>query len=256
MSKEALRTQLDALRFENQWLVAENAKLRDAHPEGAVRADAEAEITRLKELVSKLQEETVVANSTTDAVEARIQELTDAAERHREMIAKLEDDLAHSDAERNQLGEEQLKLLEKLEAINRDKELECLRAVNDERQKWEAREEQLLKQITTLEKLARHYSEQEQADSQYPERCRDQEEDLPAETSVDRGEQGILTGRSVGVESEPHPLMEHNRPMYQSSLVAHQLPPLAPFKGDMAPDFETIDEWLERFTMLAEEYNC
>ena len=36
------------------------------------------------------------------------------------------------------------------------------------------------------------------------------------------------------------------------AYVAHQLPPLAPFRGDMEADSETIDEWLERFAMLAE----
>jgi cell division protein FtsB len=79
MSKEALRTQLDALQIENQRLQAENAKLRDGRPDGAARIDAEAEINRLEELVRKLQDENAAANSTVDAVEARIQELSETA---------------------------------------------------------------------------------------------------------------------------------------------------------------------------------
>ena len=73
-------------------------------------------------------------------MEARIQELVDAASRN-----DCEDDLAHSESDSWVTNKQNL------QAINRDKELE---SVSDEWQKWEAREEHLLKQITTLEKLA------------------------------------------------------------------------------------------------------
>lgn len=60
------------------------------------------------------------------------------------------------------------------------------------------------------------------------------------------------------VESEPRPPTGNfgigSGPiLYQSAFLAHQLPLLAPFKGDVGPNTETIDEWLERFEMLSAE---
>ena len=169
MSKEALRTQLDALQVENQRLKAENAKLRDSNPMEAARADMEAEITRLTELVRKLQEENAMANSTVDTVETRIRELLEAAEGHREEIEQLQAALEQSEAQR---GEEQVKMQEKLDSINKDKELECLRAVNDERRKWEAREERLLQQIAARGELCwrGHESGETSRDKERPHR--------------------------------------------------------------------------------------
>ena len=43
---EALRTQLDALRLEKQRLEVENARLREANPEGAAQTDAETEMAQ------------------------------------------------------------------------------------------------------------------------------------------------------------------------------------------------------------------
>ena len=40
------------------------------------------------------------------------------------------------------------------------------------------------------------------------------------------------------------------KPLYHSALLA---PPLTSFKGEMGPNTETIQEWLERFEMLAAE---
>ena len=266
MSKEALRTQIDALQVDNQRLQAENARLRDDHKDSSARLDAEAEVLRLTELVRKLEEEAAQANSTTDAVEARIQELVEAAEGHREEIAQLRDDLERSETERRQLVEEQDKFLQKIDSLNAEKELECFRAVETERQKWEAREDRLLRQIAELEAENRHSGTSENAPQ-------NQETVAPGERTPRRtenllGELGTVnehdTEISVGVGIEPHPQLEG--PIYSPSpYIPHHLPPLAPYKGEMTPDAETtykgemtpdaetIDEWLERFSMLAEE---
>ena len=45
---EALRTQLDALRLEKQRLEVENARLREANPEGAAQTDAETEMAQCR----------------------------------------------------------------------------------------------------------------------------------------------------------------------------------------------------------------
>ncbi len=57
MAMEALRTQLDSLRWEKQQLDVENARLREANPGTAALADAEAEETRLQKEAAHLQEE-------------------------------------------------------------------------------------------------------------------------------------------------------------------------------------------------------
>lgn len=54
MSKETLRTQLDALRIERDRLEAENACLKDSHSAEAARIDTEAEVARLSKLVTML----------------------------------------------------------------------------------------------------------------------------------------------------------------------------------------------------------
>ena len=203
-----------------------------------------------------MQEENAMANGTVDTVEARIQELLEAAEGHREEIEQLQAALEQSEAQR---GEEQVKMQEKLDSINKDKELECLRAVNDERRKWEAREERLLQQIAAWGQLRwrGHESGETSRDKERPHRSEESRQDLPDMEST-LGETITLTvpeiGGSMGTASEPHPPMGyHITNGFTSGLLTHQLPPLAPFKGETTPDAETIGEWLERFAMLAQE---
>ena len=53
-------------------------------------------------------------------------------------------------AEREQKTTVNAELLEKMDALLRDRELECLQAVDEERRKWEAREQRLLTQVTEM----------------------------------------------------------------------------------------------------------
>lgn len=99
MSKEALRTQLDALRVDNQRLLVENVRLKEDHPAVAAGIEAEAEITKLKNQIEQLQEENAGLNSTVGVAEARLQELMETAETQREQIAQLKDDLEQSQSE-------------------------------------------------------------------------------------------------------------------------------------------------------------
>ena len=75
MSKEALRTQLDALQVDYQRLEAENLKLRDNRPNVAAGIEAKTEIARLNENIKQLQSENADLNSTAEAVELRLKEL-------------------------------------------------------------------------------------------------------------------------------------------------------------------------------------
>lgn len=70
-------------------------------------------------------------------------------------------------------------------------------------------------------------------------------------SSTEGGEQ-VITGRSMGVDSEPLPSSRGfglgMEPILPSAFLAHQLPPLAP--RDTSTNAETIEE---RFEMLAAE---
>jgi len=54
---EALCTQLDTLRLEKERLEVENAKLREANPEGAVQIDAEADAAQCRAENKQLMQE-------------------------------------------------------------------------------------------------------------------------------------------------------------------------------------------------------
>ena len=118
---------------------------------------------------------------------------------------------------------------------------------------WEAREDRLLRQIAALEAENRHSGTSENApQNQGTQAPREQ---MPQRNENLLGELSTVsehdTGISVGVDIEPHPQLEG--PIFSPSLyIPHHLPPFAPYKAEMTPDAETI-EWLERFSMLAEE---
>ena len=156
---EALRTQLDNLRLENQKLEVENARLREEHPEGAVQIDAEeethrwqaeaaryqaesesraAEAARLGQLYEQLLRDTQALQEEQQQKDARISELTGELGRQNEHGRELERNYADLTAE--------------LQRTNERTELECHRAVAEERRKWEAREERSVQQLLELQK--------------------------------------------------------------------------------------------------------
>ena len=73
--------------MEKERLEAENTRLRDSHSDEAARIDAEAEVTRLSELVVTIEQEKETANRTADAVGVQIEELMEIAQSQREEIA-------------------------------------------------------------------------------------------------------------------------------------------------------------------------
>lgn len=156
-----------------------------------------------------------------------------------------------------------MKLEEKLEVLEKDKELEMLRAVQEERLRWENREERLLRCIEGTEPTAGTRRHQERGSATVdtdPLTSPEPPETSPLETGdtvSGHGSLGDSPGKesSVGVSTEPHHPPGSLVTSYYNlqSFVPHQLPPLASFKGEIGPDHETIQEWLERFSMLAGE---
>lgn len=144
-----------------------------------------------------------------------------------------------------------------MQALEKDMELHTLRAVNKERQRWEDREERLLRYIQTAEQDADKRDRREEGGG-----ALDTESPLEEPPSQETAEEIVSVheqirdnsgpGSSVGVGTKPHPSFgDHTSTACYGPL--NQLPPLTSYKGEVGPDNETIDEWMEHFSMLAEE---
>ena len=135
----------------NGRLEAENVRLRDNRPDIAAGLDAEAAVERLTKRNEQLESENAELNSTIETVEARLRELMDAAEDQTKRIEELSEDLAKSRCEHEDVAEENARLTKAVREISESKELEILRAVNEERRRFDDREERLLRQIDELD---------------------------------------------------------------------------------------------------------
>ena len=78
MSREARRTQLDALEVESARLESKNGWLRGSRADAAACVDAETEVIRLTELVSTLEKEKEEAMDSARSTEAKLQEMMEA----------------------------------------------------------------------------------------------------------------------------------------------------------------------------------
>ena len=88
MSREALRTQVEALQAEKLRLEAENVRLRDAHAEGSARIDAETERSHI--LSAENKRLAAEAEQLRQLCEQAIADLRDERTRAREGITSLE----------------------------------------------------------------------------------------------------------------------------------------------------------------------
>ena len=131
---EAARIELEAVRTEVERHQAENVKLREARPEQAEAVDRAAEVERLKELYAQAlrdiqakDEQVEVVRHELDNTRQRLKHQETAAQELQSKCQALEEtcDTVHAQVSR----------------ARQEGELECLRAVESERAKWEARKE-------------------------------------------------------------------------------------------------------------------
>ena len=178
---EALRTQVDSLKWEVQRLEVENRRIREQNPVGSERVDCEAELERAKtdvtEMATRMRTLEQLADSagmareagrrTTEAEERavelqeRIEELSamhlrDATTAgsgtpNETTVAELEEALGASkdkvrelEAELSQAREARYEVAAEGEAIQERAKLERYRALEAEQRKWEERERCLL----------------------------------------------------------------------------------------------------------------
>ena len=163
LQMDNLQLELQQLRVENARLHEENARLRDKRPEVVAELDATLDAERLKLENGNLQDE--LQELRRDLHESREREAR-AVEKAREQTAALERQLAELEMDETTQMREAVERLsarcEELEACcNRWEreaeqersraELERYRALEVERQKWEACEERLLEQLRKVE---------------------------------------------------------------------------------------------------------
>ena len=301
---EALRTQLDTLRLEKQRLEVENVRLREAHPEEAARIDSEdetsrwqaeaarfesesesraAEAAQLRKLYEQLlrdmqgtQEEQAEVLQREAQHETKIAELTEQLERQTATAQEMERDCS-------QLRDEMLRASERVE-------LECHRAVAEERKKWEAREERALQQQLEVQHLRRWEAVQarsrverddvddhsERGDS-YTEKTPTKESAAASDGSqgpveLELGEsnareaKGTVSPRCENPSLVSPPTQTGNTDLQPrptppapladvttaySALLAHQLP-LQKYSGEpTASDGETFRDWKDQFELVA-----
>ena len=185
---EALRTHNDSLHWEVHRLDAKNQRFRSVNPEASDRLDLETELKRMKSDVVALTEqvqayqrqleelrERAGAETATDGrstelelVWEELRTANEMAATERQKVVELERTLTTRDAEMDELeaarGDAERKLVEfrrdaeqELELTRQNADLECYRALDAERAKWEAREHRVLEQLdTTRRELDKH----------------------------------------------------------------------------------------------------
>ena len=167
---EALRLQLDSARLENQRLVVENARLREERPERAADADAQAETAAWRGEIERLgaelaevrqrlhdsQEREARASEDAEITRARLQEVEQSLQQqiagNAKLIEQLRADMEPLETHCCELEAQISRLVTEADTARRDAELERLRALETERQKWEAREERLVEQLREAQK--------------------------------------------------------------------------------------------------------
>ena len=178
MALEALRTQIDALKWDKCQLEAENRKLKAAHPDQATLVELEAELIRSKEetahLTERLGEVPKLEQQLTEALqqmdefrrqteeagpqgdeERRLQQALQDAEGRataaEDKVKDLETRLEQESQYRQTLEERCKQQEDRSEQLLRDAELRQYKLLETERQKWEGREERLLEQLRTAQ---------------------------------------------------------------------------------------------------------
>ena len=269
---EALRTQLDNLQWEVNRLEAENRILRDQDTEASKRVDLTLQVEQAARELQSVQE--VLAMKEAEFVEA----ITAKEKQLEETVTKLRDTETEVNILREQQqnqskthNEEMKHLIEQLEQLRQtaerdreDSELLRYRALEAERQKWEACEarmtsqlDEAMRQITVL----REQSEVKEVIGSVKCDEREKRESTVSpslsltpldEVFVDKSETASEANAEVFATTTV-PKVSGNC-VATSSLVPmlNQLPPITRFSGEEQPDGETFQDWLEQFESVAQ----
>ena len=148
---EDLRVQLDNAERAKQQLEAENARLRDEHPEEAALLDANTAIDRLRVERDRLSSGNQQVQALYDQLLQESRQDQQELEGLREELSAKEDLLQEQDARGDSLQREMEELQNQKVEEERLAQLSTYQAVEKEREKWERREERLLRQLEELQ---------------------------------------------------------------------------------------------------------
>ena len=275
---EALRTQLDNLQWEVNRLEAENRILRDQDTEASKRVDLTLQVEQAARELQSVQE--VLAMKEAEFVEA----ITAKEKQLEETVTNLRD----TETEVNILREQQQNqsethnkemkhLIEQLEQLRQtaesdrdNSELLRYRALEAERQKWEAREARMTSQLDeAMRKITVLRGKSKVNGIIRSVKCDELEKRESTvssplsltpldEVSVDKSETASEANAEVfgALKSTATTTISavSGNCVASSSLVPmlNQLPPITQFSGEEQPDGETFQDWLEQFESVAQ----
>ena len=147
---EGLRVQLDTTRLEVQQLQIENARLRDANPQQAEMMDS---LTDLEAQRDSLQQELKGAGEEKERLKAEVAQIDSI---YTQLVSDSREEQLTIERLREELEATKDRAKRETESRRETAELELHRAVAKEREKWEVREERLVRQ---LEEQQRKYQE-------------------------------------------------------------------------------------------------
>ena len=165
---EVLRTRLDTLQWETNRLEAENRRLREEHPEESRVLTLEAELEQSKNEVARLVDrvseyEQQLETARTEAAKTAVisdetqNSLAEQLEAERRTSNELREALQRSEGRESELtealkeGEAETQRQRQEEERQREaRELQYYRALEAERKRWEAREQQALAEVDRL----------------------------------------------------------------------------------------------------------
>lgn len=153
---EALRTQLDTLRLKLQQLEVENLRLQDSNPDEAKLVNVQAELQEAHSERAELKCEFEEATKELQQICVVHNQLLADSRADQQARERLQEEMSSRQCRGEELEEKYSELEQKLGKARRSAELELLRAVNLEREKWEAREARLVKQLEGLERSLQH----------------------------------------------------------------------------------------------------
>ena len=268
---EALRLQLDNLRVELHEMQLENTRLREQNPEAAAEIDARAEADRCRheseQLTVEMEDLRKLLHESQESEARVVGEATEV----RNELGKLQKQLQEHESEQGRELAEQRegahRRCEELEAQcerlareaewARDQaELKHYRALEEERRKWERREERLLEQLceaqgkpgrpsTPVTQSTRIESPARKERATVTIACPERREEAPLLSGLDgnTGHNGATLEGSVG----------SMQPALATALLAsHMLPPIGKFSGEVLQgEGETFKDWIEQFEMIA-----
>ena len=131
MAREALQLKLDSLVWDKERLEAENARLRDQHPDNADLVGLQSEVERYKLESERLLKDVKKIYKSKDSWRSvdptQIEETEALVEQQRQLCEDMQAELAEA-AERNSSWEERCcQLEEELQRVREEAELERLR---------------------------------------------------------------------------------------------------------------------------------